>query len=105
MNRQVNDCKWKKNVMYSAEKFLSLWFCAYTGYLLSKTWAIFPATFYLSLVFDYISLVTFHFSVFPFSSFTLKYKNWLLLRKDTVQVNLSASGYYFYQHYIYQLVQ
>lgn len=89
----------KKNAMYSAEKFLSLWFCAYTTYLLFKTRTIFPETFYLSLVFDYISLVTFHFSVFPFSSFTLKYKSWLLLRKDTVQVNLSAPGY-FYQHYI-----
>lgn len=86
--------------MYSAEKFLSLWFCAYTGYLLFRTWAIFPETFYLSLIFDYIFLVAFHFSVFPFSVFTLKYKSRLLLRKDTVQVNLSASGYYFYQHSI-----
>lgn len=89
----------KKNVMYSAEKSLSLWFCAYPRYLLFKTCAIFPETFYLSLVFDYISLVTLHFSVFRFTSFTLKHKSWLLLRKDIVQVNLSAPGY-LYQHYI-----
>lgn len=85
--------------MYSEENFPFLWFCAYTGYLLFKTWTIFPETFYLSLVFNYISLVTFHFSVFPFPSFTLKYKSWLLLRKGTVQVNLSAPDY-FYQLYI-----
>lgn len=96
-NEQASDCMQRKMQHVFSSNGFSLCFCTCTGYLLSKTWSIFLETFHLSSV-STISMVTFHFSVFHFTSFTLKYKSWLLVRKDTVQVSYSGLGYFNWRH-------